>query len=100
MSLINSKEPEPLFFSGRQNYKSTGASSGSAKPDPDPQHCPCYFCGSFLPSWIRIWIPNPDPDPLTRLNLDPDMDTDPDPQPCLKVNMKQNLSTYMLTLLP
>jgi hypothetical protein len=32
-----------------------------------------YFCGSFLPSWIRIriQIPNPDPDPLTRLNLDP-----------------------------
>jgi hypothetical protein len=30
-----------------------------------------YFCGSFLPSWIRIRIPNPDPDPLTRLNPDP-----------------------------
>ncbi len=34
-----------------------------------------YFCGSFLPSWIRIWIriPNTDPvpDPLTRLNPDP-----------------------------
>ncbi len=28
-----------------------------------------YFCGSFLPSWIRI--PNPDPDPLARLNTDP-----------------------------
>ncbi len=28
-----------------------------------------YFCGSFLPSWIRIRIPNPDP--LTRLNPDP-----------------------------
>ncbi len=28
-----------------------------------------YFCGSFLPSWIRILIP--DPDPLTRLNPDP-----------------------------
>jgi hypothetical protein len=26
-----------------------------------------YFCGSFLPSWIRI----PDPDPQTRLNPDP-----------------------------
>ncbi len=25
-----------------------------------------YFCGSFLPSWIRI--PNPDQDPLTQLN--------------------------------
>ncbi len=22
-----------------------------------------YFCGSFLPSWIRIRIPNPDPQP-------------------------------------
>jgi hypothetical protein len=34
-----------------------------------------YFCGSFLPSWIRIWIriPNmyPDPDPLSCLNPDP-----------------------------
>ncbi len=30
-----------------------------------------YFCGSFLPSWIRIRIPNPDPDPQTRLNTDP-----------------------------
>jgi hypothetical protein len=28
-----------------------------------------YFCGSFLPSWIRIRIP--DPDPLTRLHPDP-----------------------------
>ncbi len=28
-----------------------------------------YFCGSFLPSWIRIRFPNPDP--LTRLNPDP-----------------------------
>ncbi len=27
------------------------------------------FCGSFLPTWIRIRIPNPDP--LTRLNPDP-----------------------------
>ncbi len=30
-----------------------------------------FFCGSFLPSWIRIRIPNTDPDPLTRLNPDP-----------------------------
>ena len=30
-----------------------------------------YFFGSFLPSWIRIRIPNTDPDPLTRLNPDP-----------------------------
>jgi hypothetical protein len=29
------------------------------------------FCGSFLPSWIRIRIPNTDPDPLARLNTDP-----------------------------
>ena len=28
-----------------------------------------YFCGSFLPSWIRIRIPNTDP--LARLNTDP-----------------------------
>jgi hypothetical protein len=30
-----------------------------------------YFCGSFLPSRIRIRIPNPGPDPLARLNPDP-----------------------------
>ncbi len=30
-----------------------------------------YFCGSFLPSWIRIRIPSTDPDPQTRLNMDP-----------------------------
>ncbi len=30
-----------------------------------------YFCWSFLPSWIRIRIPNTDPDPLARLNTDP-----------------------------
>ncbi len=38
-----------------------------------------YFCGSFLPSWIRIGIPNPDP--VTRLN------PDPDPQPCLEAGI-------------
>ncbi len=30
-----------------------------------------YFCGSFLPSWVRIRIPNTNPDPQTRLNTDP-----------------------------
>ncbi len=30
-----------------------------------------YFCGSFLPSWIRIRIPNTDPDSLTWLNPGP-----------------------------
>ncbi len=25
-----------------------------------------YFCGSFLPSWIRIRIPNPDPQPCLQ----------------------------------
>ena len=33
------------------------------------------FCGSFLPSWIRIRIRNlnadPDPDPATQINADP-----------------------------
>jgi hypothetical protein len=39
-----------------------------------------YFCGSFLPSWIRIHILNlnADPDPATQINADPD----PDPKPC------------------
>ncbi len=35
-----------------------------------------YFCGTFLPSWIRIRIPNTDPDTLTWLN--------PDPKRCIK----------------
>jgi hypothetical protein len=39
------------------------------------------FCGSFLPSWIRIRNLNADPDPATQINADPD--TDPDPKPCL-----------------
>jgi hypothetical protein len=30
-----------------------------------------YFCGSFLPSWIRIRIQITDPDPMVRLNTDP-----------------------------
>jgi hypothetical protein len=32
-----------------------------------------YFCGSFLPSWIRIRIriQITDPDPIVRLNTDP-----------------------------
>ncbi len=34
-----------------------------------------YFCGSFLPFWIRIRIPNTDPD-HSGSNWDPD----PDPQ--------------------
>ncbi len=37
------------------------------------------FCGSFLPSWIRIRNLNadPDPDPATQINADPD----PNPKP-------------------
>jgi hypothetical protein len=31
-----------------------------------------YFCGSILPFWIRIRVPNPDTDPLTWLNPNPD----------------------------
>ncbi len=30
-----------------------------------------FFCGSFLPSWIRIRIWNADPDPATQINADP-----------------------------
>jgi hypothetical protein len=37
-----------------------------------------YFCGSFLPSWIRIRIRIQITDPMVRLN------TDPDPKPCQK----------------
>jgi hypothetical protein len=46
-----------------------------------------YFCGSFLPSWIRIriQITDPDPDPMVRLNTDPD--TDPDPKPWFFLHM-------------
>jgi hypothetical protein len=40
-----------------------------------------YFCGSFLPSWIRIRIQQLK---LMRIHADPDPDTDPDPKPCLK----------------
>jgi hypothetical protein len=35
-----------------------------------------YFCGSFLPFWIRIPNTDPDPDSQTQLNTDPV----PDPQ--------------------
>ncbi len=47
-----------------------------------------YFCGSFLPSWIRIRIPKPGPDPLTRLN--------PDPQPWLEVPAPANGGRYLV----
>ncbi len=30
-----------------------------------------YFCGSFLPSWIRIRISSADPDQETQINVDP-----------------------------
>ncbi len=30
-----------------------------------------YFCGSFLPAWIRIRNLNADPDPATQINADP-----------------------------
>ncbi len=30
-----------------------------------------YFCGIFLPAWIRIRIPSDDLDPEALLNLDP-----------------------------
>jgi hypothetical protein len=35
-----------------------------------------YFCGPFLPSWIRIRNLNADPGPATQINADPD------PKPC------------------
>ncbi len=40
-----------------------------------------YFCGSFLPSWIRIRISIQitDPDPMVRLNTDPIRIRIPDP---------------------
>ncbi len=38
-----------------------------------------YFCGSFLPSWIRIHNLNADPDPAAQINADPDSDPDPKP---------------------
>ncbi len=39
-----------------------------------------YFCGVFLPSWIRIWMPDPDTDPLNWLN--------PDPNPWFEVSQR------------
>ncbi len=30
-----------------------------------------YFCGSFLPSWLRIRIRNLNADPATQINADP-----------------------------
>ena len=37
------------------------------------REAPFYFCGPFLPSWIRIRIHNlnADPDPATQINADP-----------------------------
>ncbi len=43
------------------------------------------FCGSFLPSWIRIRIHNlnADPDPATQINADPcGSGYGSDPKPC------------------
>ncbi len=54
-----------------------------------------YFCGSFLPSWIRIRIPNtdPDPDPQTQLNTDPIRIRipDPDPQHCTELSSSKGI---------
>ncbi len=49
------------------------ACSSQKRPSNTSKHEFFYFCGSFLPSWIRIRIPNtdPDPDPLARLKTDP-----------------------------
>jgi hypothetical protein len=61
-----------------------------------------YFCGSFLPSWIRIRNLNADPDPATQINADPDpatqinADPDPatqinaDPKPCAEIIMMRS----------
>jgi hypothetical protein len=46
-----------------------------------------YFCGSFLPSWIRIRIRNPDPDPQTRLNTDPIRIHNPDCD-CIRIRIQ------------
>jgi hypothetical protein len=55
------------FFKGRPNYRRSLQLSKE-----NIQHFKTlnfliffYFYGSFLPSWIRIRIPNTDPDPLT-----------------------------------
>ncbi len=70
-----------IFFLWKTTYSTICLSLGlhkerpSNKPSarkrghPTLQNMNFYFCGSFLPSWIRIRIPNPDP--LTRLNPDP-----------------------------
>ena len=43
-----------------------------------------YFCGSFLPSWIRIRNLNADPDPATQINADPD------PKPWKKLTQEKH----------
>jgi hypothetical protein len=57
-----------------------------------------YFCGSFLPSWIRILIRKlntaPDPDPATQINAYPD------PKPwflgIILIILKLEVSTFVL----
>jgi hypothetical protein len=48
-----------------------------------------YFCGSFLPPWIRIRNLNADPDPATQIKADLDpatqINADPDPKPCAEI---------------
>ena len=47
------------------------------------------FCGSFLPSWIRIQIRNPDP-------IDSGSNWDPDPQPWSEVWIRIRLRIRIL----
>jgi hypothetical protein len=79
-------DPDPIQIQGfndqklKKNYKVIEEAFSSQKRPSNTSkherlHIFFYFCGSFLPSWIRIRIPNPDPDPQTRMN------PDPDPQP-------------------
>jgi hypothetical protein len=47
-----------------------------------------YFCGSFLPSWIRIWIQQ-----LTLIRINADPDPDPKPWPLYPTEYKRYYRT-------
>ncbi len=49
------------LFKGRPSYKGSLQPSKREHQALQKMKCINFFCGSFLPSWIRIANPNPDP---------------------------------------